>query len=695
MSQEEEVLGKAYDSRLMARLMKYLRPYRWQVAIALASIVLKSFADVLGPYLTKVAIDRYLAPKGAPTGTSSGIWSWLSQRPITGIAQIAAIYVGLLVFSFLLEFLQTYFMQWTGQKVMFDLRRQIFRHLQRLHVAFFDKNPVGRLVTRVTTDVDALNEMFTSGVVSIFEDLFVLAGILGVMLCMNWKLALITFAVLPFIVFATKIFRDRVRDSYRRIRVAIARINSYLQEHVSGMVVLQLFNRERKAYTRFSEINRSHMDAFKDAIMAYSVYYPVVEILSAIAIACVIWFGGGDVMRNTPVTSVAVSFNWKTLIAFRLLPTVATLGVLVAFIQYALRFFRPIMDFSEKYNILQSAMAASERIFKLLDTPVQVVSPAVTTRPEGPGRIEFDHVWFAYREAPEMSATAHVGTAALGRPAEQSSAGSSLTTSNTGSSDQAPDWVLRDVTFAIEPGETVAIVGHTGAGKTTLISLLLRFYDVQKGAVRIDGVDVKDMDLADLRSRFGVVLQDPFLFSGTIGGNIRLGTKRIQDADVEKAAEDVNLADFIRALPKGFDEEVRERGSTLSTGQKQLISFARALAHEPKILILDEATSSVDTETEFRVRDALNRMVEGRTSLIIAHRLSTVQRADKIIVMHKGQVREMGTHQQLLAQRGIYFKLYQLQYKDQELNAGHVERAPSPANADGFTEPEFTARGDD
>ncbi len=685
MAHEEEVLGKAYDSRLMARLLKYLRPYRWQVAIALVSILLKSFADVLGPYLTKVAIDRYLAPKGVPTAASSGIWSWLSQNAVTGIAQIAAIYVGLLVFSFLLEFLQTYFMQWTGQKVMFDLRRQIFRHLQRLHVAFFDKNPVGRLVTRVTTDVDALNEMFTSGVVSIFEDLFVLFGILGVMLCMNWKLALITFAVLPFIVIATKIFRDRVRDSYRRIRVAIARINSYLQEHISGMVVLQLFNRERKAYNRFSEINRSHMDAFKDAIMAYSVYYPVVEILSAIAIACVIWFGGGDVMRGTPVTSVAVSFNWKTLVAFRLVPTVATLGVLVAFIQYALRFFRPIMDFSEKYNILQSAMAASERIFKLLDTPVQVVSPAVSKRPEGPGRIEFDHVWFAYRET--EPGKDHVGTAAPSassgqapdRPAEQGSA-------------STPDWVLRDATFAIDPGETVAIVGHTGAGKTTLISLLLRFYDVQRGAVRIDGVDVKDMDLVDLRSRFGVVLQDPFLFSGTIGGNIRLGTKHIQDADVEQAAEDVNLADFIRALPKGFDEEVRERGSTLSTGQKQLISFARALAHEPKILILDEATSSVDTETEFRVRDALNRMVEGRTSLIIAHRLSTVQRADKIIVMHKGQVREMGTHQQLLAQRGIYFKLYQLQYKDQELN---VARAPSSANADGFTEPEVTASADD
>ena len=653
MSQEEEVLGKAYDSRLMARLLKYLRPYRWQVAIALVSIVLKSFADVLGPYLTKVAIDRYLAPA---KGNVPGIWSWLNSRPIIGIAQIAAIYVSLLVFSFLLEFLQTYYMQWTGQKVMFDLRRQIFRHLQRLHVAFFDKNPVGRLVTRVTTDVDALNEMFTSGVVSIFEDLFVLFGILGVMLCMNWKLALITFAVLPFIVVATKIFRDKVRDSYRRIRVAIARINSYLSEHISGMVVLQLFNRERKAYNRFSDINRVHMEAFKDAIMAYSVYYPAVEILSAIAIACVIWFGGGDVMRKITASSVAISFNWKTLIAFRLLPTVASLGVLVAFIQYALRFFRPIMDFSEKYNILQSAMAASERIFKLLDTPVQVVSPAVTKRPEGPGRIEFDHVWFAYGEAPEGTAT----------------------------TDPAPDWVLRDVTFAI--------VGHTGAGKTTLISLLLRFYDVQKGAVRIDGVDVRDMDLVDLRSRFGVVLQDPFLFSGTIGGNIRLGTKRIQDADVEQAAEDVNLIDFIRALPKGFDEEVRERGSTLSTGQKQLISFARALAHEPKILILDEATSSVDTETEFRVRDALNRMVEGRTSLIIAHRLSTVQRADKIIVMHKGQIREMGTHQQLLAQRGIYFKLYQLQYKDQELN---VARAPASENGSGFQQPEVTASADD
>ena len=687
MAQEEEVLGKAYDSRLMRRLLTYLRPYRWQVAVAIVSIILKSFADVLGPYLVKVAVDRYLAPT---KGSTSGLWNWLSPKPLSGMAQISTIYFGLLIFTFVLEFLQTYYMQWTGQQIMFDLRSQIFRHLQRMHVAFYDKNPVGRLVTRVTTDVDALNEMFTSGVVSIFEDLFVLAGILGIMLCMNWKLALITFAVLPFIVFATKIFRDKVRDSYRRIRTAIARINSYLQEHVSGMVVLQLFNRERRAYNRFVEINRSHMDAFKDAILAYSVYYPIVDLFSSVAIASVIWWGGQDVIRRISVTTFEFT---RHPLGLHPVAAAASLGVLIAFTQYAMRFFRPIMDFSEKYNILQSAMAASERIFKMLDTPVDVVSPAVTKKPTGPGRIEFDHVWFAYREVPEESKD-RVKTGASPAPPGRSPAAPSMNhvataasavqpkrseaASGNGHADSQPDWVLRDVTFAIEPGETVAVVGHTGAGKTTLTSLLLRFYDVQKGAVKIDGVDVKDMDLADLRARFGVVLQDPFLFSGTIGTNIRLGTQRIEDAHIQQAAEDVNLGDFIRALPNGFDEEVRERGSTLSTGQKQLISFARALAHEPKILILDEATSSVDTETEFKVRDALARMVEGCTSLIIAHRLSTIQRADKIIVMHKGQLREMGTHQELLANRGIYYKLYQLQYKDQEIS---VARALSPANA--------------
>jgi ATP-binding cassette subfamily B protein len=652
MASEEEVLGKAYDSRLMKRLLTYLRPYKWQVGISLISIFLKAGADVLGPYLTKVVVDKYLAPVA---GTHTPFDSFLSSKPLIGIAQIAAAGAGLLVLSFVLEYLQTYFMQWTGQKVMFDLRAQIFRLLQRLHIAFYDKNPVGRLVTRVTTDVDAVNEMFTSGVVSIFEDIFVLAGIVAIMLLLNWKLALVTFAVLPLIGVATRVFRDKVRESYRRIRVAIAKINAYLQEHVSGMVVLQLFNREERAFEKFSDVNAVHMDAFKDAIMAHAVYYPVVEVLSAIAIASVIWFGGNNVLHHVPALSVAIEFVRNRIVVLHFVKVVTSLGVLVAFIQYAQRFFRPIQDLSEKYNILQSAMASSERIFKLLDTPVEIASPSITKSPEGPGRIEFDHVWFAYRSTPSND---RAGTATPGRPVEQAP-----TTSG-------PDWVLRDVSFAIEPGETVAFVGHTGAGKTTIISLLMRFYDVQKGAIKIDGVDIKEMDLSDLRRRFGVVLQDPFLFSGTVASNIRLGTDGIGDQDVEKAAEDVNLADFIRTLPNGFKEEVRERGSTLSTGQKQLISFARALAHDPKILVLDEATSSVDTETEFRVRDALSRMVEGRTSVIIAHRLSTIQRADKIIVMHKGQVREMGSHQQLLAQRGIYYKLYQLQYKDQEVATG-------------------------
>ncbi len=661
MAQEEEVLGKAYDSRLMKRLLEYLRPYKWPVGISLISILFKAGADVLGPYLVAIEIDRYLVP--VPRRTPFDFF--LSPNPYVGIAEIAAMYVGLIIFSFLLDYLQTYFMQWAGQMVMFDLRKQIFRHLQHMHIGFYDKNPVGRLVTRVTSDVDALNEMFTSGVVSIFEDVFVLAGITAIMLCMNWKLALITLAVLPLIAIATKLFRDRVRDSYRRIRTAIARINAYMQEHVSGMVVLQLFNREERAFNKFSDVNAIHMEAFKDAIMAHAVYYPVVEILSSIAIACVIWFGGIDIIRGLTVSSVTMDFTPHNLFSFHVVRTVVSIGILTAFIQYAQRFFRPIQDFSEKYNILQSAMAASERVFKLLDAPVEITSPSVTKMPVGPGRIEFDHVWFAYRTV----------------PAEAEHAQKSSRESTQAAPDpHEPDWILRDVSFVIEPGETVAIVGHTGAGKTTIISLLLRFYDVQKGAVRIDGVDVKDMDLAALRRRFGVVLQDPFLFTGTVEGNIRLGTEWITDADIEKAAEDVNLAEFIRALPQGFKEEVRERGSTLSTGQKQLISFARALAHNPKILILDEATSSVDTETEVKVRDALNRMVQGRTSVVIAHRLSTIQRADKIIVMHKGHVREMGTHQELLAERGIYYKLYQLQYKDQELPVG--SDSPVTAGAD-------------
>jgi ATP-binding cassette, subfamily B, multidrug efflux pump len=636
MAQEEEVLGKAYDSRLMKRLLGYLRPYQWQVVIALVSIVLKAGADVLGPFLTKTAIDKYLSSASATN--HSFLDAFLSSKPLIGIAQLGFAYLTLLIVGFFLEYTQIYLMQWIGQKVMFDLRSQIFRHLQHMHIGFYDRNPVGRLVTRVTTDVDALNEMFTSGVVAIFEDVFVLAGILLIMLGMNWWLALITFAVLPLIFWATMVFRKSVRDSYRRIRTAIARINSYLQEHVTGMVVLQLFNREKRAYRSFDKVNLQHMEAFKDAILAYALYYPVVEILSSVAIAMVIYFGGFGVLRGA-----------------------VTIGVLTAFMQYAQRFFRPIQDLSDKYNILQGAMASSERVFKLLDTPIEITSPALPQKAEGAGRIEFDHVWFAYRKL-ETDDDAHAAATAV-----SNGHGEIDSTSGT------YDWILRDVSFTIDPGETVAIVGHTGAGKTTIISLLMRFYDIQKGAIRIDGVDIRQMDLNDLRRRFGVVLQDPFLFSGTIENNIRLGSAWITDEQIETAAENVNVADFVRSLPEGFKSPVLERGSTMSTGQKQLISFARALAHNPKILVLDEATSSVDTETEIRVREALTRMVEGRTSVIIAHRLSTIQRADKIIVIHKGHVREVGTHQQLLGQRGIYWKLYQLQYKDQELGVGETK----------------------
>src|SRR5512143_1878833 len=518
--QEEEVLGKAHDSRLMRRLMGYLHPYKVQVVVALTAIVLKAACDVLGPYLTKTAIDKYLSSNAG--GGSSFLDPILSSKPLVGIAQIGSMYMGLLAAGFLFDFLQTYFMQWTGQKAMFDLRAEIFRHLQRMHIAFYDKNPVGRLVTRTTTDVDALNEMFTSGVVSIFEDIFVLAGILGIMLYMDWKLALITFSVLPFIFIGTKIFRDKVRDSYRRIRVAIAKINSSLQEHVSGIVVLQLFNREQKAYKKFEKVNEQHMDAFKDAIMAHAVYYPVVEILSAVAIAMVVWVGGRTVLGET-----------------------VRLGVLVAFMQYAQRFFRPIQDLSEKYNILQSAMASAERIFKLLDTKAEIVSPAVAKRAEGPGRIEFENVWFAYRKMPkdgdepgQYVVVPPVVAPELDVLSEHSSHEQS---GHAGKerSDEEWDWVLRDVSFALEPGETAAIVGHTGAGKTTLISLLLRFYDVQKGAIKIDGIDIRQMELADLRRRFGVVLQDPFLFTGTIEENIRLGTEGIAQERIERAAEDV------------------------------------------------------------------------------------------------------------------------------------------------------------
>jgi ATP-binding cassette, subfamily B, multidrug efflux pump len=623
--QDDEIIGKAYDARLMRRLLTYLAPYKLPTLISIVAILIKAVCDVSGPYLIAVAIDRYMT--GQPTAKSEWLGRWLSSNPWHGITELAGIYMGALLISYVCEFLQTYLMQWTGQKIMFDLRRQIFTHLQRMHVAFFDRNPVGRLVTRLTSDVDALNEMFTSGVVAIFEDVFTLTFIVFVMLRMNWWLALLTFAVLPLIFFATLIFRKYVRDSYRRIRTAIARINSFTQEHITGMSLVQLFNRQRRAYLDFEAINRTHMIAFKDSIMAYALYYPAVEIFSSTAIALVLWAGGIGVMHNT-----------------------VKIGVLVAFIQYALRFFRPIQDLSEKYNILQAAMAASERVFKLLDAQPEIVSPLNPKIGDGSGSIEFRNVWFTYQRLDaEMAARVARST-----PAELEAM-------------HEIEWILRGVSFRIEPDQTAAIVGHTGAGKTTIVSLMMRFYDIQHGQVLIDGLDVREHDLLRLRQHFGVVLQDPFLFSGTIGDNIRMGTTSIDEHRMQTAAMQVNVHDFITSLPGGYNEPLRERGNSLSTGQKQLINFARALAHNPRILILDEATSSVDTDTEILVRTALDRMIEGRTSVVIAHRLSTVQRADTILVMHKGHLREMGSHQQLLAHRGIYWKLYQLQYKDQEL----------------------------
>jgi ATP-binding cassette, subfamily B, multidrug efflux pump len=648
----DDVVGKAYDGRLMRRLLTYLRPYKLQTAISFSAILIKAASDVAGPYLVKVAVDTYMSGTVADPAKLARL-SWLahqlSPRPMRGIAEIAGLYLATLLLTFLLELLQTYLMQWTGQKIMFDMRRQIFRHLQRMSPAFFDRNPVGRLVTRVTSDVDALNEMFTSGVLAIFDNVFVLAFIVVIMVRMNWPLALLTLTVIPAILFATSVFRRKVRESYRRQRAATARINSFTQEYVSGMSIVQLFNRERRAFADFSAVNSENKQAWTEAIFAYSWYYPVVELLSSTAIALVIWRGGIAGLRNEHFLAAALALGLNLNRAPGFFGTV-TVGVLIAFIQYAQRFFRPIMELSEKYNILQAAMAASERVFKLLDESPEIVSPTITIPGNRSGSIEFRNVWFTYEDR-----------AAAGN--EQ------RTTTQEFTPDPSVEWILRGVSFTISPGETAAIVGHTGAGKTTLTSLMMRFYDIQHGQILVDGVDVREQDLQSLRRRFGVVLQDPFLFTGTIADNIRLGSGWITDAALERAAEEVNVADFIRTLPLGFEEPVRERGATLSTGQKQLISFARALAHAPAILILDEATSSVDTDTEHRVRLALARMITGRTSVLIAHRLSTIQSADTILVMHKGQLREHGTHQQLLAQRGLYWKLYQLQYKDQELGA--------------------------
>jgi ATP-binding cassette, subfamily B, multidrug efflux pump len=660
-SQDDEVAGKAYDARLMRRLLTYLRPYKLQTGLSALTIFFKASTDVMGPYLVKVAVDTYMTD--TPPAKLSWLARHLSSRPMTGITQIGCLYLGALLLTYVLEFAQTYMMQWTGQKIMFDLRSQIFRHLQRMQPSFFDHNPVGKLVTRVTSDVDALNEMFTSGVLAIFEDIFVLLFIVLIMLRMSWPLALLALSVIPAILYVTKIFRRHVRDSYRRQRAATARINSFTQEYVSGMSIVQLFNRERRAFNDYSSVNAENKQAWTDAIFAYAVYYPVVEFLSSTAIALVIWRGGISALHYLQATQL---HELQPLLhALPKSGSVVTVGVLIAFIQYAQRFFRPIQDLSEKYNILQAAMAASERVFNLLDTEPTIVSSASPIPGDNSGRVEFRNVWFTYQKLDEAQQR---------RVAEASE--------EELNSFADIEWILRGVSFSVEPDETAAIVGHTGAGKTTITGLMMRFYDIQRGSILVDGVDVREQDLKKLRQRFGVVLQDPFLFTGTIADNIRLGSKWITDERLELAADEVNVGDFIRSLPLQFAEPVRERGATLSTGQKQLISFARALAHSPRILILDEATSSVDTDTELRVRLALSRMITGRTSILIAHRLSTIQRADTILVMHKGQLRERGTHQQLLTERGLYWKLYQLQYRDQELGTGSDSIPLEPLSAD-------------
>ena len=586
-SDHDEVLGKAYDARLMRRLLGFMRPHRLAIGWAFAAIFGLSVLQLAPPYLTKVAIDAHIA-----TGE------------LDGLDTLALLFLGVLVLSYVFEYAQTYALQVTGQRIIFDLRMRIQEHLQRLDVAFYDRNPVGRLMTRVTTDVDALNDLFASGVVSVFRDLFMLGGIAVVLFLMDWRLALVTLSVLPLIALVTQWFRRHARQSYRQVRGWIARINAFLQENITGMATVQLFRRESRHFDQFDTINRGHRDANIASIFYYAVFYPAIEVLGALAVAAILWFGGAWTLQGT-----------------------LELGSLVAFVLYSQRFFRPISDLSEKFNVLQAAMASSERIFALLDTPVAIESPATPVALPGPGHIRFEHVWFAYRNE---------------------------------------DFVLEDVTFDVSPGQRVGVVGATGAGKTTLINLLMRFYDVTRGRITIDGIDIRDLPLESLRSRFGLVLQDVYLFSGTVADNIRLGSDAISDADVRRAAGAVHADRFIAALPNGFDGAVAERGATFSVGQRQLLSFARALAYQPSVLVLDEATSSVDTDTEQLIQDALGVLMSGRTTIAIAHRLSTVQDMDTILVFHKGRLREVGSHQELLAQRGLYHTLYQLQYRDQE-----------------------------
>ena len=584
--QQDDLTPARYDSRLLRRLLRYLRPHIGALVAAFVAMVISSVAELAQPWIVQQAIDLHFLP-----------------GDLDGLGRLVVLFGVCLAAAFAAEYAQTVLLQNTGQRVMHQLRGEVYEHFQRLEMRYFDRHPVGRLMTRVTTDIDALNDLFASGVVAVAGDVLVLVGIMTVMLVIDWRLALVAFSVLPFMAWAAHWFRTNVRESYRQVRALVARLNAFLQEHLTGISTVQVFNQEVRTAGRFDDINREHRDVNIRSIFYYASFYPIIEVLASVSAALIIWFGSGWAESGT-----------------------VSLGVLVAFLQYSRRFFQPISDLSEKFNLLQAALAASERVFGVLDSEPALLPPAQPKRPAEPrGHVVFDHVWFAYEKE---------------------------------------NWVLRDVSFEMAPGERVGVVGATGSGKSTLINLLLRFYDVQRGRVLVDGIDVRDWDPDELRSLFGLVLQDVHLFAGTIASNIGLDDAGIERTTIEQAAAAVHADGFIAERPGGFDSPISERGGSLSVGQKQLLSFARALATEPKVLLLDEATSSIDTATEMLIEDALRVMMAGRSVLAIAHRLSTIQDMDRILVMHHGEVREQGTHQELLARRGLYYRLYQLQYEE-------------------------------